>query len=272
MRTSILVLALLGASLVAPSLALAQETPAQRSPAEWAPRWEVGDWWEVELYQKDLQRRLASPHAAAEPKALPGFPVLRGGVPRGYKKANRFRFEVLRKLTHRWPGEPALDTPPEEFWVVSMRTLEGKTRKAELWFSTRDLSLSKVVTYRTRRGVEVPRERWLSGTAQLDLAVSRELGFPLAWPDLHAAKATTTRFGPHGRRGLEQRARVEVKEGSKETLRTLVYLRESVPPGKKTSGRSRCRFVFTPDQRFWTQLATNDYVGLLHKSGKRGEK
>lgn len=273
-------------ALSAPALAQSE----QRSAPEWAPQWEVGDWWIVKLYQRDLRKRYTSPKpldkgGGGEPELpddlevepLPGFPVLRGGIPEGFKPANRFRFEVLRQETVRWEGENPLDSPPETFWVVAARTLDGEhVRRAELWFSVKDLSLAKVVLERKGK-LETDQQRdWLRGTAQLDLPLSRELGFPLAWPDLHGAKQGTVKLEPARRPKLEQRTRVErgADKGDAELKRVRIYLRQAVAKSlqrSKDAPRARCRFTFEPKRPYWVQLATNDYLGVLGKSGKKGE-
>lgn len=268
---------------------LAQES--ERGAPEWAPQWEVGDWWVVKLYQRDLRERYTSPKpldkgGGGEPalpedlevQPLPGFPVLRGGIPEGFKPANRFRFEVLRQETIRWEGENPLDSPPETFWVVAVRTLDGeRARRAELWFSAKDLSLAKVVLERKGKLETDAKRDWLRGTAQLDLPLSKELGFPLAWPDLHGAKQGAVKIEPARRPALEQRTRAEKGEEAQggELKRVRIYLRQAASKSLKRSQnapRARCRFTFEPKRPYWVQLATSDYLGVLGQSGKKGEQ
>jgi len=137
--------------------------------------------------------------------------------------------------------------------------------------------LAKVVLERKGKLETDQKRHWLRGTAQLDLPLSKELGFPLAWPDLHGAKQGTVKLEPARRPKLEQRSRAEkAKDGGEdaELKRVRIYLRQAAPKSLKRSRnapRARCRFTFEPKRPYWVQLATNDYLGVLGQSGKKGE-
>ena len=161
---------------------------------------------------------------------------------------------------------------------MAARTLDGgNPRRAELWFSAKDLSLAKVVLERKGKLETDQKRHWLRGTAQLDLPLSKELGFPLAWPDLHGAKKGAVKLEPARRPKLEQRTRADKgQDGGEdaELKRVRIYLRQAASKSLKRSQnapRARCRFTFEPKRPYWVQLATNDYLGVLGQSGKKGE-
>ena len=259
------------ALLLACGPALAQEKPPRPELVEWAPRWKVGTWWVVTTWQRDTRERTRSPGKAEgatpalpeelDSEALPDLPPLRDGIPVGYKAGNRFRFEVVKKEALKYPDdEPG--TPPEEFWVVRVETLEGQpVRKAELWYAVADCSLAKVVLDPAGKR----RETVLKGTAQLDLPASHELGFPLDWPDLRAARAERAELEVPGRPRLEQRTR-KVGEGSNETRQVRLAPVEKDPAGRQGG---RLTLVWKPGEPFWSRSIAFELLGRLDDYGPR---
>lgn len=252
-------------ALATVALVGAQETPAAPELVPWAPRWRKGDWWVVRTYQRDLRRETTSPqpaegampHVPDDPRLdpLPGLPPLRDGVPEGWKAANRFRFEVVRREQVRYPGDAPSD-PPEAFIVVSVRTLEGEPRTAELWYTEADLTLAQVVLSpdtKRRRTLE------LHGMAQLDPPASAELGFPLDWPDFAAAKQPTAEIRVEGRGVIEQRVRSHNGEFQ-------VRLASKREEGESTG---RVLMSFRPGAPFWSRLVGPVYLAELVEHGRR---
>ncbi len=273
MRARVLALTL---ALSALSTAVAQEEqPAEAAVAlpAWAPAWKLGDWWEVRTYHKDMRRELASPSPAEgatprlpeDPRAapLPGFPPLRNGIPEGYKEGNRFRLEVVRREEVKYEDD-APGTAPEVFWVVSLRALEGPARAAELWYAAHDLVLSKVVLDPGERA----REGWLRGTAQLGVPQSLQLGFPLDWPDLSAAREqrATVQSGP---RPFEQRVRVVAAGTPEEEVQVL--LQEVERKEQRDVPRVRTLFSFAEGERFWSRILAGNLVAERVASGRKGD-
>lgn len=255
------VVAALGCLALAPA-SVAQDAGPELVP--WAPRWRKGDWWVVKTYQRDLQAHVTSPAAAegamprvpADPRAepLPGLPPLRDGVPEGWKVANTFRFEVLRRELVRYPGDAPSD-PPEPFVVVSLRTLEGDERAAELWYTEADLTLAKVVM---APNTERARTHELSGTLLVDPSVSAAIGFPLDWPDFVAAKQPTAEVVVEGRGTFEQRVRAVQGE-------TQVRLATMNADGE---ARGRVLMSFRPGAPFWVRLVGPVYLAELTEQGR----
>lgn len=273
----LLLLPLLLGFLAAP--AQGQEKKGKKPQiADWAPAWKVGDWWTVKVYTKSIKVLTRSPKpvkkGAGEPRLpakkeleIPGFPALRHGVPKGYKLGNVFRFEVLRKETVKYKDDPPIDSPPEEFWVVALRSTQGKVvRKAELWYDVAELGLSKVVIKRTIKGKSRDVVRWLDGPAQLEVPASQALGVPLDWPDLKsAARKTRARFTIANRPQLEQRVRIN-KKGMKDE-RIWVLLQHVVK--KRGTPRARCLFRFQRGKPFWRFLKSGTYIAELDKHGRK---
>lgn len=273
MRAAALSPALLGAILCLGGVpAAAQEKPPAGQPAgalvEWAPKWRVGSFWVVTTWQRDTRQRLRSPNPAeggeplqpdAEREPIPGFPPLRDGVPVGYKPGNRWRFEVLRREGVRYPDDPP-DMPPEEFWVVRTRTLEGEpARVADLWYAVADLTLARVVVDPEGK----KRVHELKGTAQLAVPASLELGFPLDWPDLRAASQERAEIAVSGRPNIEQRVRAP-GQGQEQVwqvrLAPLDAKGEVNPAG-------RVSFQWKQGDPFWSRLSSGELIGRLDESG-----
>lgn len=259
---SLVVAATLGVGVLAP--VGAQDAPPAPELVPWAPKWRKGDWWVIKTYQRDLQARTTSPAPAegATPRIpddprrapLPGLPPLRDGVPEGWKTANTFRFEVVRRELVKYPGDAPSDKP-EAFVVVSVRTLEGEPRTAELWYTEADLTLAQVVV---APGTPRARTLELSGTAQLDPPVSAELGFPLDWPDFAAAKQPTADVTVEGRGVIEQRVRAA---GAEVQVRLATKTE-----GDETHGR--VLMTFRPGSPFWLRLVGPLYLAEMTEQGR----
>lgn len=254
----------LAAVALAATAALAQDPPANLP--DWAPSWEVGDWWEVRTFQKDLREELSSPAPAegATPRIpedprtgpLPNLPPLRNGIPEGYKAGNRFRLTVARREEVRYPDDVPGTDRPEAFWVIALQSREGSAkREAELWYAAEDLSLAKVVLDPAGE----PQETWFEGSAQLSVPLSQRLGFPLDWPDLPAARRATGRPLHGGRHAVEQRVR-KVGEGAAQEVEILLQ----VPPAQPGAPvRVRTRLSFSPGKPFWTRIMSGMFVAEL---------
>lgn len=132
-------------SIVFLALALLLATACAGEPA-----WKKGDTWTVKTFQRETALVPSGPRRLA----IPGHPPLVDGVPAGWKPANRWRLTV--------------DREEEGYTVILLRSLEGEARKAELFF--KDGKLARI------------GKRVLKKT--LDLPESRELAFPLDWPDV----------------------------------------------------------------------------------------
>jgi len=270
------------------STAAGQEPPPQ-PPAprhvDWAPRWRIGDWWVVQTYQRDVTESTTTPNPAEggapyipDDVELPGTPLpdlppMRDGVPVGYKVGNRFRFEVVREEAVTYEDDGPEDAP-ERFWVVRVRTLDGEhVRRAELWFAQVDLSLAKVVL---APDSERPRERWLRGTALLDIPISRDFGFPFDWPDLAAVARPEAIIPTPGRPDVEQRMRTV---GPPDAIEVQILLLEAPPapdeggdreegagdddPDQRRRGGARVRFDWRPGDLFWSRHVSSLFVGVL---------
>ncbi|RMG06458.1 MAG: hypothetical protein D6731_25750, partial [Planctomycetota bacterium] len=205
----------------------------------------------------------ASPRSEPLPQ-LPDFPPLRDGVPVGYKKGNRWRFEVLRRQSVRYDDDGPED-PPERFWVVGVRSLEGDPpRSAELWYAERDLVLSKVVLAPGTRKQEV---HWTRGTVQVSLPAAIPLGLPLDWPDLAAAgRNPKAKVRDAARRSYEQRRKT--LRPSKGTPRVRLALYPLRGDGRKAA-RPPVRFEWQPGRPFWTRLLARDLLGVLEGPRQR---
>jgi PAS domain-containing protein len=223
----------------------------------------------VTTWQKDTRERTRSPAPAPggeparpplDPEPIPGVPPLRDGVPVGYKPGNRFRFEVLRREAVRYPDdEPG--TPPEEFWVVRVRTLEGApARVADLFYAVADLTLARVVLDPEGK----PRAHVQRGTALLGVPASLELGCPLDWPDLRAAAEERAELPIPGGPKLEQRVR-RTGEGQAEArqVRLAALDEQGQAQGAKAS------FLWRPGEPFWSRLASGELLGRLDEFGPR---
>lgn len=134
--------------LVAASCALAGDPPAAATAA-----WKKGDTWTVHTLQRELA---LVPRAPTGPR-IPGAPPRKGGVAEGWKHANRWRLTV--------------DRVEDGVTVILLESLEGtEKRRTQLHFKAGKL---------VRIG-----ERRLTRTT--NLVESRELGFPLDWPEKFA--------------------------------------------------------------------------------------
>ncbi len=259
------VVALLGAAALAP--VGAQDAPPAPELVAWAPKWRKGDWWVIKTYQRDLQARTTSPAPAegAVPRVpddprrepLPGLPPLRDGVPEGWKVANTFRFEVVRRELVKYPDDAPGDKP-EAFLVVRARTLEGETRTAELWYTEADLTLAQVVV---APGTDRARTHQLSGLVQLDPPASAVIGFPLDWPDFAAARQPSAEIAVEGRGTVEQR----VRQVNAEFQVRLVTKTDD----DETHGR--VLMTFRPGAPFWSRLVGPVYLAELTEQG-RGQR
>ena len=265
-----------------------------RKIVSWAPVWKVGDGWVVETFQRDLgatfrssrapsekkgkgkKRRFLGgtpdvpedPHAKARAADIPGFPALRNGVPQGFKRGNTFRFEVVRKASVSYPDD-APQTPPEVFWVVRVEAKHGPARRAELWYATSDLALSKVVFQpKTKRA----REMWLNGSVQLGIPASEALGVPLDWPNFRAAKRQPkARLRIDGRSPIEQLV-VERKATLVAGGAYWIRLREVSSPAKSPKQPRvlvRAVLKFQPGLPFWKWAQTQGMIARL--KDRRGE-
>lgn len=250
-------------ALLAAAPVNAQEPPPPPALATWAPKWKKGDWWVVKTYQRDLSERTHSPEPAegATPRLpddprtepLPGLPP--GGVPEGWKVANSFRFEVVRRELVKYPDDAPTDAP-EPFMVVLMRSLEGRpARVAELWFTEADLTLAKVVE---DPGTPNARTHELSGKVMLDPGVSSTLGFPLDWPDFMAAVQPSADLALEGRGTVEQRVRAQGDE---------VQVRLGLKSGTDES-RGRVLMTWRANMPFWSRLVGPLYLAELVESGR----
>ena len=208
MRRSARALCLLAALLLA-APATAQE-PEKPTLAKWAPRWRVGDWWEVQTYQReDTSERPQGPKdPLSEP--LKGITPLREGVPMGFFKVARFRLEVVRRESVTYDDAGA-DAPPELFLVVALTRLEAQSLEAELWFTRSDLSLAQVVIDPKGEARKIE----LQGYVQLSLPLSGELGFPLDWPDARKTKKKEWKLELRPKRGKVSQE-VQVNEAGDE--------------------------------------------------------
>lgn len=244
--------------------ARAQEPPPPAALAPWAPKWKKGDWWVVKTYQRDLSERTSSPEPAEgatprlpdDPRAepLPGLPP--GGVPAGWKVANTFRFEVMRRELVKYPDDGP-DDQPEAFTVVLMRTLAGEpARTAELWFTEADLTLAKVVQ---EPGTPRARTHELSGKVLLDPAVSAAVGFPLDWPDFMAATRPAAELPIEGRGIVEQRVRMQGEEAQ---------VRLGLKSDANDETRSRVLITWRANAPFWSRLVGPVYLAELVESGR----
>jgi hypothetical protein len=254
----------LALALLAAAPASAQEPPPPPGLATWAPKWKKGDWWVVKTYQRDLSERLTSPEPAegATPRVpddprtepLPGLPP--GGVPEGWKVANSFRFEVVRRELVKYPDDGPNDAP-EAFAVVLMSSLEGRPiRTAELWFTESDLTLAKVVE---SPGTPNARAHELSGKVLLDPAVSSALGFPLDWPDFIAATQPSADLPIEGRGVVEQRVRAQGEE---------VQVRLGLKSDTNGESRGRVLITWRANMPFWSRLVGPLYLAELVESGR----
>ena len=256
---------LLGASILLAGLSLvavAQQPPAPPQLVAWAPKWKKGDWWVVKTYQRDLRERTrsAEPAEGAEPKVpdgvgtepLPGLPPLKDGVPEGWKVANTFRFEVSRRELVRYPDDGPNDAP-EPFIVVTMRTLDGDPRTAELWFTEADLTLAKVV----REPGAKAKTHDVAGTAQLEPPETALVGFPLDWPDFVAAARPLADIKLEGRGTVEQRVRAQGQD-----VQVRLGLKQE---GDEPSGR--VLMTWRAGAPYWSRLVGPLYLAELTQQG-----
>lgn len=253
--------------LVALGALLSAQEPAPRPQlAPWAPKWKKGEWWVVKTYQRDLRDRTrsAEPAEGAEPKVpegvgtdpLPGFPPLRDGVPEGWKVANTFRFEVVRRELVRYPDDGPND-PPEPFIVVSMKTEGGESRAAELWYTEADLTLFRVVV---EPGTPKARTHEVSGKVQLDPPQTAEVGFPLDWPDFVAATQPQAEIKVEGRGTVEQRVRAQGPD---------VQVRLGLKPQPNEEPRGRVLMTWRAGAPFWSRLVGPLYLAEMTQQGGR---
>lgn len=256
--------ALLALALLTAAPTNAQEPPPPPTLAPFAPKWKKGDWWVVKTYQRDLRERMASPEPAegATPRLpddprtepLPGLPP--GGVPEGWKVANSFRFEVVRRELVKYPDDGPNDAP-EAFAVVLVASQEGRpARTAELWFTESDLTLAKVVV---SPGTPNARTHELSGKVMLDPEVSSAIGFPLDWPDFVAATQPSADLPIEGRGIVEQRVRAQGEE---------VQVRLGLKNEPTDESRGRVLITWRANMPFWSRLVGPLYLAELVESGR----
>jgi hypothetical protein len=193
---------------------------------------------------------------------IPEFPPLRDGIPVGYKPGNRWRFEVAREEAVSYEDDREEDAP-EEFWVVTVRTLEGPERKGELWFAKADLVLSKVVL---DPGSRRERTHWLEGTAQTDSGPAAALGVPLQWPDLVAAKKPKAEVVTGRRDKVLQRVTVSDEGTEKEEHRLLLAKKSSKRDKKEIQ---QAKFTWRAGDPYWTRLWTRDGLAVLRRRKER---
>lgn len=173
--------------------------PARPDPV--APRWEVGQWWEVAV-DLALERGAEGLSLRAPSAALPG--LARRGPDPGYQEVARWRLRVVKTQRFAVPG--ANDGSWQLGWFVEARRFDREARQPTsltLVFVGPSKALSDI-------GVRRPgqRVRWLNYDADAILQPPLEPALqllPLAWPDLRGAE----RLSGRGHRGekVQQRRR-----------------------------------------------------------------
>lgn len=245
----------------APKAKAKDKATPTRTVARWAPRWKVGDWWEIRTYKKENEATRIPLMKDTVSQPLKGLTAYRKGIPVGYFAANRFRMLVDRRevVTYAEKGSPS-----ESFLVLEVRSLEGvPVQTAELWYSELDMTLAKVVLDprgRHRRTFN------LRGVAQLDVRGSGILGLPLDWPDLRPTTKKRWTLSLSRRRGkVEQRVRV-----SKKQKHVRVRLARVSKQGKQVGAATKLTFV--QGIPFWSSLVTPTLRATLIKHGHRGKR
>ncbi len=238
---------------------------AAQGVVPWAPKWKVGDRWEVKTFQKDRKDERSSPKPAPGAKPhmprdrsaeLPDFPPLRDGIPIGYKLGNVWSLEVVREESVTYDDDEEGDAP-EKFFVVALKALQGDDpRTSELWFAAEDLVLSKVVL---RPGEKREKIHWLDGSVQLAVPAGKAIGFPLDWPDLKAAQKEKAELQLDKKNKVEQRVRVIDKDKASAEYRVqLTRLK-----GKRGADRApEARFVWREGRPFWLRLKAGDVLAV----------
>jgi hypothetical protein len=270
MRAALLLTTLTAALLSSPLSAEAQE--AKVKLPEFAPSWKVGDWWVVQTYVRDLKAAVTGRPEMHKPE-LPGWPRLRGGAPKGFKKGERFRFEVTKADAilsdlddEQIPagvgkdGPDEAPEPPELYYQVTV-TVEGAARKARLLYAVSDLALGEI---EYDLGSDRKTRIACQGTCVMNSPASRSFGFPFDWPDLIAAGERKEASLEIGRQKIIQRC----SRRGQDQLWTSTLREDS----KRSDGVYEANQTWVPGEPFWTSHASHQiHARLIDRSAKAKE-
>jgi len=257
---------LAGAVLVlSAGVVLSQDKPGPEKPgatvklADFAPKWKLGDWWVVETYTRDLKAAITGMPEVEKPE-LPGFPPLRGGVPKGFKRHAKFRFEVKKldaKLSK--PDKDEAEGEAESYIEVAVASIGAvPARSATILYAASDLAIGEI-RYQIGGGKE--QQVKVYGTAVVDQPASLGLGFPFDWPDWAQAMKAEAQVKVKDQRILQKHVFKE-----KEKLHLLFLTEES-----KAKSKYRVIQRWAPGRPFWNFLDGPAVKGRLIDWKKDGK-
>lgn len=283
MRKSIVLSGLvLGALLLLnPSQAFSQGKKIEM--AKFAPKWEVGDWWEVETFVPDLKAAITGRPKEMKP-ALPGYPPLNNGIPEGFKRGVKFRCEVMKIDAHLSElddkpekgakkekdekdkdGEGATE-PTENYYLVKISTVGvSPARHAEALYAVSDLALGEV-RYSLGSNKRKTTVKCF-GTATLGCSANNLFGFPFDWPDMVAALKKEAEVKAKSLKILQKQSSKANKDKSKTYTVTLQEKK------KKKGSKSKyvVQQIWDSGKPFWSEYQSSQMHGRLLKWKKKNK-
>ncbi|MDF1660227.1 MAG: hypothetical protein P1V97_00545 [Planctomycetota bacterium] len=267
--------------LLTPSQAFSQDKKIEM--AKFAPKWEVGDWWEVETFVPDLKAAITGRPKEMKP-SLPGYPPLNNGIPEGFKRGAKFRLEVMKLDAHlselddkpekgakkekdekdkEGKGETE---PSENYYLVKISTI-GVTpaRHAEALYAVADLALGEV-RYSLGSGKRKTTVKCF-GTATLACAANNIFGFPFDWPDMVAALKKEAELKAKSLKMIQKQSSKENKDKSKTFTVTLQEKKKK----KGSKSKYAVQQIWDTGRPFWSEYQSSQMNARLLKWKKKNK-
>lgn len=270
--------------LLQPSVAFSQDKKLDM--AKFAPKWEVGDWWEVETFVPDLKAEITGRPKAVKP-TLPGYPPLNNGVPEGFKRGTKFRLEVVKVDAHlsevddkpakggakkedKDDDDKGATEPTENYYLVKISTV-GVTpaRHAEALYAVSDLALGEI-RYTLVKGKRKTVVKCF-GTATLGCSANNIYGFPFDWPDMVAALKKEAELKARSLKILQKQSSKENKDKSKSYTVTLQEKKSAKKKKKKSKSNFVVKQIWDEGKPFWSEYQSSQMIARLLKWKKKNK-
>ena len=163
-----------------------------------APEWKAGSWWKIKVWTRRIETGRMHPglKKGLEPPEIPGYPRLKGGIPKGFKESYTYLFEVLgvETISIKTPVVRKHDelVPPQkeakgakkedqiECHKIKVSIPEGARKfEATLYYAVEGLRLVRIDTL---NGSGKKSSRSFRGEIVFDPDMTGTFGFPLTWP------------------------------------------------------------------------------------------